>query len=770
MRQPDNQSAFLLKVCLMGLLLFALGYALNLEILVLGTQIAWADNEAVFFSNVTTLAGVSQTVSQWGAAWADYDSDGDQDLYVGNHFSSPNLYRNNGNGTFSDQLVPAGLNPGPYDWHGAAWGDYNNDGRPDLYVVAGQAVDGSDFYANNGNGTFTERTSELGIKNNPGRGRQPAWIDYDHDGDLDLFVANSNKVDAPSILFRNNSSGSFTDVALQAGVALTTGIESMAWADYNNDGYTDFVMTQLGSAGPLGYRLYRNQGNGTFINATASAGLTLNHYPNSAVWGDYDNDGDLDLFFSRGYDSIQDKLIWNSNTITAVISPPSTGQEGLVFTTTSSVGTFDLWKTDRRQYLPEIALGPANQPAASNPFTLDNSATVHLGGSPASNLGDTTLIWRDDAAAPWNVRWQRPVQAGYELLTVITTPGQFVEVSGIGLDIPPSLTNQYFNALYRNNGGVFQRLSNSGLEDPTANSQHAQWIDVDNDADLDLYVVNMGNTYSGDEANRLYRNNGNGTFTDIALASGLAGPSTGYDTCSAWADYNSDGFLDLYLANSEWVGPLAGPHQLFLNGGNTNHWLEIKLSGVTSNRLGIGAKIQISAGGITQFREVGVGASGACQNSLVAHFGLDDTTQVNIVTVTWPSGYVQTLQNVAVDQILTVQESQATQMADLALSKARLGTGQVNAGEIITYTLNLTNTGPTSPVTATVIDTFNHSAALAAVNVPAGCTWMSGSAVVTCTVSGLTKGVPAQLQLIVTTSASYSGILTNNATIALSSL
>lgn len=759
----NRNNSFLLKICLLGFSLFILSHILKLGEWTGESGVVLAENEAVFFTDVTDSAGVSLIVSQWGGVWGDYDGDGRQDLYAGNHFSSPNLYRNNGNGSFTDMRAAAGLKAGPDDWHGAAWGDYNNDGRLDLYVVTGVATDGSDFYVNNGNGTFTEQAGSLGIKNDPGRGRQPAWVDYNRDGDLDLFVANSAKVDAPSVLYRNNGSGPFTDVAVQAGLALTTGIESVAWADYNNDGYTDFIMTELGSAGGAGYRLYRNQGNGTFVETRVAAGLTGNHFPTSAAWGDYDNDGDLDLYFTRGYSPIQDKLIWSTNTITAIISPPSTGTEGLIFTSTVPTVSFDLWKTDRKQNLSEIAIGSANQPPPSNPFTLDNT-TSHI-GVPASNLGDISLIWRDSAASPWNIRWSRPAVAGFDLVSVITTPGEFTEVISLGLDIPPPLTYNYPNALYRNRGdGTFQLVWGL-MTDPASNSQYAHWVDIDNDGDLDLYVTNMGNTYSGDEANRLYRNNNNGTFTDIAAATGLTGSVYGNDNCSAWADYNNDGFLDLYLANSEAVGPLAGPHKLYLNGGNANHWLEIKLIGTTSNRLGIGAKIQVATGALIQSREVGVGTSGPCQNSLLAHFGLDDYTVANAITVTWPSGIVQVLHNIPADQILNLTESQSLE-SDLTIAKTRAGVGEVVAGEKITYTIAITNNGPTTPVTATVVDTFNNPAALAGVAGPVGCNWTLGSATVTCMVSGVVTGAQSQLQLVVTTNAAYSGTLTNIATVS----
>jgi hypothetical protein len=160
--------------------------------LTLALPIAMADSDPVTFADVTDAAGVALINAQWGAAWADYDGDGYLDVYVGNHAESPSLYRNNGNGTFTDMLSSSGIVEGPLDRHGVAWGDYNNDGAPDLYIVVGRAEDGSNFYVNNGDGTFTDQAAAAGVLNQDGRGRNTRWADYDNDGDLDLFIANSD--------------------------------------------------------------------------------------------------------------------------------------------------------------------------------------------------------------------------------------------------------------------------------------------------------------------------------------------------------------------------------------------------------------------------------------------------------------------------------------------------------------------------------------------------------------------------------------------------
>ncbi len=637
-------SSLLSLLFLLGMLLMLGGFSKKIDGVL-------ADDELVVFSDVTEVVGVDLIAPQWGAVWGDYDGDGYQDLYIGNHFDTPNLYHNNGDGTFTDSREFAGLKAGPGDWHGSTWGDYNNDGYLDLYIVTGRAiVEGSDFYVNNGDGTFTERAVAAGITNDDGRGRNPRWVDHDKDGNLDIFVANDARDIAPDVLYRNDDDGTFTDVAVQSGVASSDSSYGPAWADYDGDNHIDFMLIKVGNPS----RLYRNQRDSTFTDTTNGAGIGT-FWLSSAAWGDYDNDGDLDLYLGRGYDGYQDKLVWNTKTITAIVEAPRGGEEGLTFTTTVPAITFDLWLTNRKHFPSEITYGSSNQHPSAIPFTLDNT-TNHIGRpsyTPGENYG--VFIWRDSITGPWNIRWNGEAGSYYRYFGRITTDGDFTQVISVDLDSPLSPSRP--NLLYSNNGdGTFERAEIAGGVDDESNTRDAQWVDFDNDGDLDLYVTNHGDTYIGNQPNRLYRNNGDGTFTDVAAAVGLVFVNDGNDMCSAWADYDNDGFLDFYLANSTFTGYLAGPHKLYRNEGNSNHWLQIKLTGTNSNRLGIGAKIQMATGDLVQFREVGVSSSGACHNSLLAHLGLGNYTMADVITVTWPSGYVQVLHNVTADQMLNITE------------------------------------------------------------------------------------------------------------------
>jgi hypothetical protein len=181
--------------------------------------------------------------------------------------------------------------------------------------------------------------------------------------------------------------------------------------------------------------------------------------------------------------------------------------------------------------------------------------------------------------------------------------------------------------------------------------------DFDNDMDIDLYLTCTGP--AANLPNRLLENDGKGHFTAVPGAGGAAGSQFGRGDVVATADYNKDGFLDLFITNGhDPTSPLTenGPHQLFRNRGNDNHWLEIDLEGVQSNRDGIGARVEIETNKIVQIREQSGGMHRITQNHQRLHFGLGKNSRVDRVTVMWPSGIVQHLNNIDADQVLNIME------------------------------------------------------------------------------------------------------------------
>ena len=255
-------------------------------------QIAWTMTTLppLTFTDVTAIAGVGDTGNGIGTAWGDYDCDGDLDLYVVNYGQANILYRNNGDGTFTDVTALAGVGHSAATYGGALWGDYDGDGHLDLYLTNhGQA---NVLYRNNGDGTFTDNTATAGV-GHTGIGFGTASSDYDGDGDLDLYITN---IWSANVLYRNNGNGTFTDVAAAAGVsAAGVGSRGASWGDYDGDGRLDLYVTNSGGANTL----FRNNGDGTFTNVTAAAGVAHGGNSQGAVWGDYDGDGYLDLYVAN---------------------------------------------------------------------------------------------------------------------------------------------------------------------------------------------------------------------------------------------------------------------------------------------------------------------------------------------------------------------------------------------------------------------------------------------------------------------------------------
>jgi hypothetical protein len=278
------------------------------------------------FEDVTEKAGLAGAGYGMGVAVGDYDNDGFEDLYV-TAYGGNKLYHNNGDGTFTDVTEKAGVTGSGWSTS-AAWVDLDSDGRLDLVVLrylqwdfddiwCGQRKEGYRAYChpdafhaisplvyhNDGNGHFTEVSRQLGLAA-PGKGLGIALADYDRDGHIDIFVANDSM---PEFLYHNKGDGTFEDVALSSGVAVdgeghTYAGMGVDFADYNNDGLPDLVVTALASQM---YALYRNNGDGTFTYDSYPSGLgrmTMAH----SGWGvrfiDYDNNGWKDLLITQGHD------------------------------------------------------------------------------------------------------------------------------------------------------------------------------------------------------------------------------------------------------------------------------------------------------------------------------------------------------------------------------------------------------------------------------------------------------------------------------------
>ena len=468
-----------------------------------------------------------------GSAWGDYDNDGDEDIVAVGTYQPHVLYRNNGNGTFTNVAEQAGIADPRGGW-GSLFADYDNDGYLDLYITRGGwsgAVENT-LYHNNGDGTFTDVTHTAGVAD-PQSSFCAAWADYDNDGFLDLYIADGVIGDgAANVLYRNNGDGTFMNIAESAGVANTGNSLGTAWGDYDKDGYIDLHVVNFGQSNVL----YRNNGDGTFTDVTSIAGMTLPVTDAFVTFFlDVDNDADLDIFIS------------NSGSFQAFIAGQITGT--------------------------------------------------------APHDGDRQVLYRNNG------------------------DGTFTDVT--------------------RESGLYHAFGAMG----------ANFGDIDSDGYLDIYLATGAPQMGRLERDALFRNNGDGTFTDATLALGLGNIGKGHGV--TFGDVDTDGDVDIYVpVGGAFIGDQW--HNLFYqNTGTGNNWLTLKLVGVKSNRDGIGAKVTLRVGDSVIYREVSGGCGFGSTNSLPLEIGLGKYTKVDVLEIVWPSGQVDTHRNLSVNQKRVITEGKS---------------------------------------------------------------------------------------------------------------
>jgi len=441
--------------------------------------------------------------------------------------------------TFLDITGTSGTDGGNPYGEGAAFIDYNADDLVDIYV---STTTGADYlFENTGNNVFTDVRSAAGIDDNF-RGTV-TYADIDNDRDLDILLGNNN-----SALYENNGDNTFSDITAQAG--LPTNAQWGTLADINNDGYVDIA---------YGNYLFENNGNNTFTDVSATSGIVFNNRP--MIFTDIDLDGDLDVSFGEG--DIY-KLYENDGS-------------GIFTEITSSSGL-------PSQIIPEIYM--------------------------SNTWGDIN-------------------NDGY--------PDVYMSLIGS-------------NRLYRNDGNnQFTDISetcgavNTGLDEGSeSGSRYSSLADVNNDGYLDIYVSNF------EQANTLFINKGNESFIEITSSADVGDTHAGHG--AIFGDIENDGNLDLYVANSE------ASNVLYQNEGNSYNWIEIRLIGHISNAAAIGAKIKVVAGSLTMYREVSGGFGAGSQNDIRQHFGLGQETLINSIEIKWPSGVEQIFQDQTINQIITIEE------------------------------------------------------------------------------------------------------------------
>ncbi|MBV9227650.1 MAG: CRTAC1 family protein [Acidobacteriaceae bacterium] len=497
---------------------------------------------------------------------------------------------------------------------GACWFDYNNDGYPDLYLVNGSTLEAlqgkkprpatNHLYRNNRNGTFTDVTEAAHV---PGSdwGFGCVAADYDNDGRTDLLVTNFG----PNILYHNNGDGTFTEVASHAGVSggniWHTGA---AFGDYDNDGYVDLYV-----AGYLDFNVKNPE-----LKTCDYRGVKVHAC------------GPL------GYRGAPDALYHNNRdgTFTEVTEKAHVVDRNLYFGFTVIFDDFD------DDGLPDIFV--AND---SNPNYLYR------------NKGDGTF---EEVGVSSGVAYNSD---GKEMSSMGVAAGDYDNDGRTDLFVTTFANDNY--VLYHNDGkGSFSDLSfQSGIGERTI--PYLGWatffFDYNNDGWKDLFNAN-GHVYpemgerskeSYREPLQLFQNLHNGKFAEVSQEVGLRALPLHSARGGAYCDYDNDGDVDIVVSNID-----DQPQLLENVGGNRSNWLQLKLKGTKSNRDAIGAKVKLTAGDLVQYDRIRAGGSYISGNDLRLHFGLANHATADSIEITWPSGTKQRLTEVKSNQILTITEPQ----------------------------------------------------------------------------------------------------------------
>lgn len=510
---------------------------------------------------------------------------------------------------------------------------------------------------------FSDVSNAAGLSNLATRAwGNPVWGDLNNDGFLDLIVPvhELDYLGGPPtpFVYINDKDGTFTDLGVASGLTGDGTPDNKDWlgislGDYTGDGILDFFAAEppfqsgQGDVSDVPTRdvLYKGIGDGTFVYKGDVAGLTITrNYGETGFFVDYDNDGELDLFvknMSTTTDPSVNQMFKNNGNGTFTEIADAAGLSTAIGgNTEGTIVSFADYDNDGAM---DVIMG-GNGSAEALYRNLGSSyieVTGAAGLHPRSNTNG--LAWGD-----YN-------NDGF--LDLYISRGKQSGNGDLG------------NSLYKNNGdGTFSdATSAAGLVDNT-NTWAAVWGDYDNDGFLDLFVARPGTTALGPgNANILYHNNGNGTFTDVATAEGVAietDQPTEAHKLAAWGDYDNDGFLDLIvqdgIAPTKVTGVSAtGVHYLFKNNGNANHFIKVNLKGTLSNSNGIGARVNVTYDGGLAFRGNNGGGGGeyASQGAGPLHFGIGSATAAT-VEVHWPNGIVDTRATVAADSTITIEENE----------------------------------------------------------------------------------------------------------------
>jgi len=460
-----------------------------------------------------------------------------------------------------------------------------------------------------------------------------SWIDYDNDGWLDLYVGNSGVEN--NFLYHNEGNGTFTKITTEPLAHDSSRSYSHAWGDYDNDGDEDVY---VGRHNNQPNYFFSNDGNGHFTRIDTAGALTIDSAcSNTHAWIDIDNDGDLDLYSQT--ESLN--LPWSDVNVmyrnddgffvritTGEIVTDVNNAHGMSWSDYDNDGDMDLFVANA--YFDYPQQNPEDYMYPNCYYRNDGNFnfTKILSGPVVTDLS---------------------ISYGPSVGDYDNDGDQDLFVANGAMDL--------VNFLYNNNGdGSFTRITTGEMVTNAAPTFCSSWADYDNDGDLDMYVT----VWADNLPNQLYENNGDGTFTRIMTGPLVSDVASNFGP--AWGDYDRDGDLDLFITRYQ------NDNRLYRNDGNGNNWLNVKCIGTVSNASAIGTKIRLKAtifgNPVWQLREITPAASYCVHHALNAHFGLGDANIIDSIIVQWPSGLEETLSSVSVNQYLTISEGDLTHVPD----------------------------------------------------------------------------------------------------------
>ena len=485
--------------------------------------------------------------------------------------------------------------------------DFDGDGLLDL-IVSDWCLDGQlMYYRNDGDGGFTERGKDAGFPGING-GLNLLHADYDNDGDSDVLVLRGAwraeyGIRYPPSLLANDGKGNFRDVSEESGLLCFLTTQTACWGDYDNDGALDLFFGNE-SVGPHKFpcRLYHNDGTGHFEEVGRAAGVDFLGYVKGSGWGDYDNDGWIDLLLSRMDGS--KPLFHNKHD-----------------------GTFEEVST-------RSGIGVVNKTFPTWWFDYDNDGLLDAYISGYS-MGETDDICRDY----------------------------------LGLPNKGELPHMFHNS---GDGTFEERTAALGLEHPL-NTMGCNWGDLDNDGWPDMYLSTGEPDLRGIYPNRLLRNDEGKRFVDVTTSAGMGHIQKGHGI--AFGDIDNDGDQDIFAVMGGAYRGDTFRRALFENPGHGNRWVTLQLQGVKANRSAIGARIRVhvrraSGGERDIWTLVGTGGSFGSE-SLQAEIGLGDATAITEVEIRWPGSGTQILKDLPMERFWHVVEGQ--QPTELVRKPYKLG-------------------------------------------------------------------------------------------------